>query len=747
MSDCWPAMKLVLRSLVVLALAVVGLLLWLRPGDTDATAAASHSSPAALDSTPAPAAASTPVDGPPAADNESARADASSRSERPSERAAPAARRTATLRVRALSTDTGAPLVGWIVVAFALPRQDGPSPEIVHRHRAALGQGALTDDEGRVELEVEPGKAHQVSSYGSPGEFRKDVSVEVPALEPGAVLDVELRAASEPDHVFFGRVVDAQSRAPLAGASVVLEGERGMAERARQRVSTDSDGVFELRFRSWSDRFVRIDAAGHAWTVVTLDTTHPTRAEALEIALDAAATLEVLVLDGARPLADASVTLTTDSYRMQSSSGAQSFYFADDPRWSATSAADGKARVEELPPDVPLELSVSARERSTTQAESISLARGEVRRIEVRLGAGAWIRGRVETSAGAPLAGVEIWRVVAGMEQRHLFESYETAVATTRSDAAGRFEFRDVARGLWWVGVAPAKSGRPVGASSASAGLAPIAELVNVQGDGETIDVVVRADAGLYLRGRVLDPAGAATQAAVMALAVEADLSLFEGTSEDGEFSLGPLPAGAYRLTAMVLGAPDSAQTPAGAPSEELVAEAGASDIVLRLQPGATIPLRVFGPDGQPAAASVGIGQRGVLYGFRMGGTVEGRYQFSGLAPGTYAVSASSADGLFAMRAGIRVSAGETAPEVELHLERGATLRVRYEGPRSAQSYGVYVNGDLVSTDGFERGAVGTLSAPAGNVEVRRMAPESETSEVLRLTLQPGEVREIVVGK
>lgn len=739
-------MKLVLRSLVFVLLVAAGWLVWSWSSGTEANSAAARPAVAEVMQSLATPAEERATEAP-QVDDETKRVETEVADSEPI--AAPTKpTTTATIRVTVVARESNEPLEGRHVFAVANPvlAIAGGAPKgwallSSKGVRAAPSEAALSDSAGRVELEVEAGRAHTVHESTSVA----GVSVDVAALDAGATVEIVLRIPIGADASFFGRVVDVQTRKPIASARFwVDDSSRGNASKSSGE-QVESSGEFELRYRSWEDSFVRVEAEGYAWAVAPLAKEHATRRSALEIPLARCATLEVLVLEGARPLADANVRATTEGYRMSVSTGLSSLYFGGDPHWSAASGAEGVARLVDLAPRAPLTLEVAHEGRKKSLGEPLALEPGETRRIEIRFGAGATIRGRVETSSGAPLADVELWRVVAERRSRTMLENHDKAVATARSDASGQFTFEDVAEGVWSIGVAPKRSDRRRARPEKPHQLAPVAEPVVVTGTEAVIDVVVRTDEGRFLSGRTLDSSGSVTSCSVLAHNSDSGVFVFGSSADDGTFRLGPLPAGEYRVQASARrgggsGARDSE-------SEDVRALAGASDVELRLLPGGGVSVRLIGPDG--AAIDGDLWLDGIApHSFAsMTATRSGRGTFEGLAPGAYFLSASTSSGLFASRSGVVVRAGAATEEIELRLEPGAILELKYAGPEPVETYSVFVDGARIASNGVEKGASARFVVPASAIEVRKLEREGEAPEVHRLTLSAGETRQLTVGQ
>lgn len=122
---------------------------------------------------------------------------------------------TALIRVRAFAKESGTALVGRTIVA----RPHGASTwstSTTKLSRAAVGEAPTTDEHGRAELAVSARTAHTLSFL----ERMSSAGVDVPALELGETYEVDLGLAMEADLTFVGRVIDAETRAPIAGVSV-----------------------------------------------------------------------------------------------------------------------------------------------------------------------------------------------------------------------------------------------------------------------------------------------------------------------------------------------------------------------------------------------------------------------------------------------------------------------------------------------------------------------------------------------
>jgi hypothetical protein len=184
----------------------------------------------------------------------------------------------------------------------------------------------------------------------------------------------------------------------------------------------------------------------------------------------------------------------------------------------------------------------------------------------------------------------------------------------------------------------------------------------------------------------------------------------------DGRFAL-ELEPGEYRVQAFAPGYASDTQ-------EVSVAGGGATqELRLTLSRGATISGQVVDAGGRP----VGGVNIGALTAEGDGGSgaqslPDGSFQIAGLTAGSYTLSAHSALGLFAVRAG--VATGETG--VTLTLRPGGTVHVQVYGPtgapvqrasvrvsRVAGARAMLMMGAMTSPAG-----IAELVAPAGDVEL-----------------------------
>jgi len=611
----------------------------------------------------------------------------------------------ARLAVRVVAKGSAKPLAR-ARVGLTLPVAGFQSRD-VERTTGELGEHVWTDAEGRSSFDVDAGREFRLSVHGADS-LGGHATVDVPALASAETREVVVEIAFDPDLVFFGRVLDSASHTPVADAAI--SGEEWNAP-ASDRGVTDADGVFRIEMRTWRTAGLRVAARGYGPRWIGPSAGHASAETALEILLERGATLRVEVLGADRaPLADAEVRV--ECWIAEMASGAQnSNRYHDALSWSAPTGSDGIAVLADLPPAASLRGQVlRGKKLIRTEADPFVLQPAEDRHVTWVLGVGGEIRGVVREQDGTPASRFEVWLQRATTEAATYFRTYDESQGRriVKTDADGAFRFADVAPGGWWVG--PRNSG-PVGTDPAVEP-APLGEYVAMTGG--RIDLDVRLLRGLVIRGRIVEDDGVTpARGQVMAMRPAAHMYIDAAPRLSDTFVVGPLVPGRWTLEANA--------SAAGASSGPVEAEAGATDVVLKLRKRGTVRVRVLEPAGGPVAALSVIVSGANLS--RLGTTdARGAIEFVGVELGTLCASASASDGRWAQRAGLTIGSGGVL-EVDLVLERGVRARLRCAASGKSTSFRVERDGNVLAFVDANAGGSAEFTLPIGRSTLRAFVP------------------------
>src|SRR5207248_8497715 len=124
------------------------------------------------------------------------------------------------------------------------------------------------------------------------------------------------------DLLFYGRVTDRETDAPIAGAEVELlgsagaiSGSRASSAAAPKTATSGADGRFEMRLASWKPHSLRVEAAGFGRAYCDARDGHDMPEKAMHIRLSRGATLRLRVVDVAgTPLEGLRIDLKTPAY-------------------------------------------------------------------------------------------------------------------------------------------------------------------------------------------------------------------------------------------------------------------------------------------------------------------------------------------------------------------------------------------------------------------------------------------------
>ena len=666
----------------------------------------------------------------------------------------PVVRTTARVRVLVQSREDGAPVAGVRVLAAAVDASG--VARFVDSERAKPGEAPPTGPDGRTELELASGVAHEVGALLE-GELRAQRTVE--ALEAGAELELVLEVERADGVRLFGQLVDADTSAPIAGLVRVADNRMGRIYRSSSHggpstseplaksfesspaIETDARGRFELEATMSRRPFADASAPGYTRAIFAVAPGHADPARPLQVRLSRTAEIEVAVHDRSHaPITDAEIVFSTEAYQLEQSETMLDFFSdGSDRTWRARTGPDGRATITDLPSRVPLTLSVCASGLSPrVEADRIALQPGERREIALVLGGGAMIMGTLADQHSTAVAGCALWREAANRDSPTLFRKNTRPSAQTKTDSLGRFQFDDVPAGKWWIGPAPAP---PNGEAD---DLAPFAQCIKVGGEDVTLELSLRAHRGLYISGVVVDPrAEPVASCFVFAFLVGTHVFEHGQTGADGKFSLGPLPEGAWKLSAEL-------RRGSHAQSESVEVTAGRSDLVLTVREGGSIAGEVIDPaNGARVESEVSLCRTNPdTDRWSIATSRDGAFDFGAVMPGTYAVSARTRDGRAGSRGGIVVAPGARVEGVRVELSAGARLELAYEGTASYAHCRIYANGEPVTATSFERGTIESAIVPAGAIEVKWREHDAYDVEfVQRTTLAAGAVERLMLVK
>lgn len=433
---------------------------------------------------------------------------------------------------------------------------------------AQPGESALSDAAGRATLYVEAGTDHTLRSLDAWG-LEAGGALNVAPLAAGATAELELRVPTEPDLVFVGRVIAADTQLPLAGALVRVERE------VEPSLTSDKRGLFTVRARTWLETKVRVVAPGYLPMDLELTAGHESEALAFVITLGREASLVVNVFARPGEPAQGSVEVLLEDRAERIEVGKSS-----PGRWAHNTSGEGVARFARMPSHVPLRVRVTHGSRTKTLNETVVLVPGVEAIVDVRLDLGARLRGVVVDSEGrgVPLAQLHLHLAPHGM--RALMSG--SSNASVRANAQGEFLFEGLDVGRWAVGLEPTPT------HDGGPRLVAAMRLVDVRSEFEEHDVRIVAAPGKQISGRVVDAQGRGVRARVDALGEVFSQLVSRSSDERGEFRLGPLPAGRYLIVAQGVG--ESSMQ-----SARLEVDAGARELVLQLQSGGLVMVQFEG--------------------------------------------------------------------------------------------------------------------------------------------------------
>lgn len=649
----------------------------------------------------------------------------------------------AMLVVRAVDKASRAPVAG-IRMSVYSPNldQEFPAPN-VDGSKGTLDTSPITAIEGRVEFDVPDGVDLLLAAYGddeSLGSFTEVIA----ALGPGERRELTVEVPAGDDLRYFGRVLAREDERPIAGATIEL------VDGTKSFTPTRPDGSFELSLNSWKGLELRIHAPGFGIVLVDVGTEHETLETADVVHLSRGASLHARLLDtSGASITDASIRVWTEAYLLGIAE-AEDWYVPSIPEsewrtnsstsWKTSADSFGLYVLQDLPPDLPLHVEILRGEQVVKRdLPPLSVAAGEVREVDWRIGAGCLLEGIVVDQRGEVVKSRTIWLQRAEPDERPIFSPYATTdvVGESITGTDGRFAFVDVSPGTWWVG--PEARREELGVFDPEA-IAPVAEVVEIVEGSARQELRLRVHRGLYIRGRVLDHAGLLVpEFGVAGFNETANLSFETKSGSDGEFALGPLVAGHYGL--MAFPRTDADPRPP-------MASAGDEGIEVRVKFGGRVSGTVLdGATGKVCVAELTFALRGSPdrdY-TTTESYVDGAFEIDGLLPGTYDVAVTASGQRVGMLSGVTVTVGSEIRNQVVTLVRGATLRLRNAGKEGSLSYRVLSGGVMIASDWIDVGGHGATAVPSGRLVIEYQLADG-TSEKKEIELAVGEERELVIG-
>ncbi len=717
-------MKLRTLGIVMLTVLIAGLLWMLRPRG---------SQPAPVAPTPAPIVENN-VDATPLESVAAASPVRESAQPAPANEAH-AATDFALVKVLVLNKTTRVPLPDIDVYAIYDTGSGGRTFDETTRSHGKPFETLHTDAEGRVEIEMPPNVSSIVNANGTKhgaGSERADI----PALTPWDVHEVVVELATGDEMPFWMKFVDETSHAPIAGVHVST-GKGG-----ESKVTSDAQGLALWPGRTLAPEFLQVDADAYAGTYLKSEPGHAESSSPFVVTLANCANVNVHVVDASgQAIVGAKVDLVTGGYAetIKSANSIRSFHTGD-LHWQGVTDPSGHATITCIPPHVPINAGLISPTKWIAP-DKLMLEPGETRALEWKLGVGCNVHGIVLDQSNVPVKPREMWLSKTERKLTVYFDTNPNSESrSAKTDEQGRFRFDDVSTGMWRLGPSAPQDGKKI----ADDDVAAIAQVIEISDGQRDLDVTVRVDRGLFIRGALLNAKGEPTKDGSIwcvdptnSLSTRARVS-----SQEGSFALGPLKAGHYVLTALGDGS--------NAVSEPVEADSGTSNVVLRLREGASLSGTVTGTSGELVQTDVRVRMRNDEWQSVHGVNThnDGTFQISGLEAGTYDISARGSGGAFALLEGVKVGIGESRTGLDVHLIRGGQVRVRHEGPDHYINVTVFVNVITVDMDGVERGTSHEFVAPAGTVIVQASYYEAEKRTVERtVEVKAGETVDVVFEK
>jgi hypothetical protein len=603
------------------------------------------------------------------------------------------------LMVQVIAKETAQPVRSIRLILWAKSSQSNPPLNLVETASGRMYDELRPDEHGAVEIRAIPPRTELILTVHRDlgGTYPEDHRI--PALAPDELRTLRLEIATQNDLVFVGRVVARVDHTPVARARIQashvadqFDGRTNGFEISSANESngddivSDRDGWFEVSVATWKSPYLRVWAAGFGLAIVIPNRGHETRESARSIELDRSARLSAQVVNASgSPIVEAHVVLDTPASVFDPSNkatvGDLSYLSLPNQRWEAASNLDGKCVFEELPASIPMQVQVVIGGTVAHRDPApLTLNSGETRQVEWRIGAGCTLTGLLVDQDGQPVSEREIWLQKPWSDNCEYYHSgapdEQTRSATT--NANGQFEFRDVAAGEWCIGPAPIAGGPRVAPERA---IATRSERIDVAESG-TQEIVLHVYRGLYIRGTVVGPNGESVPHAWVSAGLEPQRFTLDAPALDhGAFVVGPLAPG--KLALQGRGKPH-------APSDVILAEAGADDLIIRLKPGGSLRGRIVDAEtGLPCGGELVVtpetkrsGMLGTGFMRKIG--QDGTFVADGLESGRYDLSAQTQDGRIGTLRSAVVVAQQTPDESVLRVSRGGTLRFRYDGKKAS---------------------------------------------------------------
>jgi uncharacterized GH25 family protein len=548
-------------------------------------------------------------------------------------------------------------------------------PAVVAASPRFLGQAATGKPGEAVTLRLSPGRAGWIEAWDAggkpvPGALARwkgepvgitgaDGRLEIAMPEGGDALTLESREGwgarvtqaegkgilpvrlARPRRI-AGRVVDALSRKPVAGA-LVWSGWPLVAPAVR----SGADGAFVLEVPA-AEGWVEAGAAGFLRNERQLVKKGP---EPAVLTLAPSAALSGIVVDSrGQPVSGVNVTL---SY-MKGTEGLSV---------PARSRADGEFRFTGLPPGGTFDLSATRDGFARTTATARTAPAGQPSpRARIVMADGQTAFGRVVDEGGRPIEGAALL----------LASPYGEGLRDAVSDAEGRFEFRHLIPGR--VSLRATHPDHAPGFLKAVE-IPPETPRVNLG--------TVKLPPAEAIEGRVTDSRGRAIEGAevlsygetsgfggdsMAMLDEEAPLR----TGSDGSFRIERLESGKrYALTVRHAGYVEASVPGVPAPTLE--------PLTIELKAARSLSGRVLGPEGEPVeGATVFWFQDGnVSFDSAVKSDADGKFRITGFPPGTLMLEAM-AEGYANRRIeGIEIPGDKDPEDLQITLQRAITLDVR----------------------------------------------------------------------